>query len=74
MYEQDPFLARKQLLDRQTQVAARKEREQKASKEPKVAKEFMHAPEVKMGSQLREMIEEVIKKVGHLCIVCAELK
>jgi ATP-dependent RNA helicase DHX57 len=60
MYDQDPFRARRQVQERQTQAAARKE---KASNEPKVAKEFIHAPEVKMGSQLRTMVEDVIGQV-----------
>jgi hypothetical protein len=63
MYHQDPFRARKQLLERRAEAAAKREKAQKANDEPKVAKEFIHAPEVKMGSQLRIMVEEVIKKV-----------
>jgi ATP-dependent RNA helicase DHX57 len=63
MYHQDPFKAQKQLQERQNGAVAKKAKEREPNKEPKVAKEFINAPEVKMGSQLRGLVEDVIKKV-----------
>jgi ATP-dependent RNA helicase DHX57 len=66
MYDADPFAAKKALEDRQAAAEAEKERERSqspAGAPARVAKEYANAPEVRMSSRLREMFEEVVKRV-----------
>ncbi|KAH8094722.1 P-loop containing nucleoside triphosphate hydrolase protein [Cristinia sonorae] len=74
MYEADPFLAKKMVEERQARIAHRREE----SSQPERGKpgnptahgsalsEFSNAPEVKMASSLRDLIEETIKKAVSL--------
>ncbi len=67
MYEADPFAARKAVDERQVKAAKRKEGVSGESSKAinQTSPEFASAPEVKMASNLREMVEESIKKVGE---------
>lgn len=72
MYEADPFAARKAVDDRQAKAAKRKEEATAESNTPSLRPfpEFANAPEVKMATNLRDMVEESIKKVGTVhCIL-----
>lgn len=69
MYESDPFAARKAVDERQASAAKRKEEKEQGSSRPsatatKESIEFANAPEVKMASDLRELVESCIKKVA----------
>jgi len=63
MYDVDPFAARR--ADDERQAKAAQNRQQGSSKDSatQASREFAHAPEVKMAVQLREMVEDVVKKV-----------
>lgn len=68
MYQADPFAARKEVDERQAR-AVQKSRETSDSntdlRSQPVSSEYSHAPEVKMASGLREMVEDTIKKVNE---------
>jgi ATP-dependent RNA helicase DHX57 len=68
MYQADPFAARKEVDERQAR-AAQKGRETSDGnavdlRSQPVSNEYSQAPEVKMASGLREMVEDTIKKVN----------
>jgi hypothetical protein len=68
MYDSDPFAAAKMVKERQAKATKRKEESNetgnnKVRDSSPVSKEYMNAPEVKMSSVLRELVEEAIKKV-----------
>lgn len=64
MYESDPFTAHRQ---RQEQFASKKAAFEASTSDsiiqPRVSKEFINAPEVKMAAPLRDTVEDVIRKV-----------
>ncbi|KAI0041900.1 P-loop containing nucleoside triphosphate hydrolase protein [Auriscalpium vulgare] len=65
MYEADPFAARKGVDDRQDKVVKKKAEvlEAKSSGQSSPASnEFSSAPEVKMATDLRDLVESAIKK------------
>ncbi|KAI0691979.1 P-loop containing nucleoside triphosphate hydrolase protein [Cytidiella melzeri] len=68
MYDADPFAARKAVDERQEKAA--KKREQPSSSTGTGAAgpspEFAHAPEVKMASSVRDVVEDSIKKAFEL--------
>lgn len=69
MYESDPFAARKAVDERQASAAKKKEEKDQGSSRPsamstKQSIEFANAPEVKMASDLRDLVESCIKKVS----------
>ena len=67
MYEADPFAARKAVTERQEKAAAKKQGEASGSRsQPGTSPEFTNAPEAKMASSLRDLVEESIKKVRKL--------
>lgn len=66
MYETDPFAARKAVNERQEQAVKKghaasdpRSSSQKVLQSP----EFAHAPEAKMASSLRELVEDAVNKV-----------
>ena len=68
MYDADPFAARKQVDERQAKAAKKKEESGEGSSGTPVqpiSGEFAQAPEVKMASGLREMVEDAIKKASE---------
>lgn len=67
MYEADPFTARRAVNERQAKATKRKEATAAETNKPinQTSPEFLHAPEVKMATSLREMVERSIKKVSN---------
>ena len=68
MYEADPFAAWKAVEARQAKAAAKRieqaeQAESGKSKAPSVPGVFSNALEVKMASQLRDLVEDAIKQV-----------
>lgn len=66
MYEADPFAARKAVDDRQEAAAKKREQKSQPTTDRGVAKtspEFANAPEAKMASGLRDLVEDCIKQV-----------
>lgn len=68
MYESDPFAARKAVTERQEKASKKRDESQQGQNAgggstSKVSKEFLNAPEVKMATELRELVEDAIKKV-----------
>ncbi|KAI9508352.1 P-loop containing nucleoside triphosphate hydrolase protein [Russula earlei] len=61
MYDADPFAARKSVTDRQEKVAKKKEAQQTIEALTSESK-FDDSPEVKLSSDLRELVENAIKK------------
>lgn len=65
MYESDPFAARKAVSERQEKAA--KVKEETTSSDTRgtsgTSPEFANAPEAKMASSLRDLVEDSIKKV-----------
>ncbi|KAF8265784.1 P-loop containing nucleoside triphosphate hydrolase protein [Lactarius quietus] len=64
MYEADPFAARKSVEDRQEKAAKKKEETQQASTRPvpRTGPDlFDNSPEVKLSTELRELVENAIK-------------
>lgn len=67
MYEADPFAARKAVEERQA-IAKKKDTKSQAPDSRGVVKtspEFANAPEAKMASGLRDLVEDCIKQVCH---------
>ncbi|KIJ21992.1 hypothetical protein PAXINDRAFT_159969 [Paxillus involutus ATCC 200175] len=73
MYEADPFAARREVDERQAKAAQKKEERasdhQGDSHKSSVSPEFAQAPEVKMSSGLRDLVEETVKKASALYVV-----
>ncbi len=72
MYDADPFAARKAVDERQAKATQRREDRATPSDKPNAAgqtsPEFANAPEAKMASGLRDIVEQSIKKVSCLVI------
>ncbi|OJA10313.1 hypothetical protein AZE42_05191 [Rhizopogon vesiculosus] len=66
MYDADPFTARRAVDERQAKAA--QSRQQGSSKDSmmQASQEFAHAPEVRMAIELRDMVEDVVKKGNAL--------
>ena len=68
MYDTDPFAARKEVDERQAKAAKKREvdedRGSSSRNQPAVFREFALAPEVRMASSLRDMVEEAVKKAS----------
>lgn len=62
MYESDPFAAYRAVKQRQDE-AVKKKAALDAAAQPRVSKEFIDSPEVKMAASLRDTVEEAIRKV-----------
>ena len=68
MYDADPFTARKAVDERQEKSAKKKEEasQPSSSRGPaQTSQEFVHCPEAKMASSLRDLVEESIKKASE---------
>ena len=66
MYEADPFAARKSVEDRQEKAAKKKEETQQTATRPSPRTEpdpYDNSPEVKLSTELRELVENAIKTV-----------
>lgn len=63
MYEADPFAARKAVAERQEKAAKKKETSSNDKGQGGTSPEYANAPEAKMASSLRDLVEESIKKV-----------
>ena len=66
MYEADPFAARKSVEDRQEKAVKKKEEIQQAATRPvsRIGPDpFDNSPEVKLSTELRELVENAIKTV-----------
>ncbi|KAG1757846.1 P-loop containing nucleoside triphosphate hydrolase protein [Suillus lakei] len=66
MYDADPFAARRAVDERQAKAA--QNRQQGNSKESLMqgSREFAHSPEVRMTTELRDLVEDVVKKGNAL--------
>jgi len=64
MYDPDPFEARQTKNPKDRNVAAQGTASRQATGAPS-SSEFSQAPEVKMATTLRELVEDAIKKVFH---------
>lgn len=62
MYADDPFAARKEVDERQMKAEKKREDVSKSAR-PQTSGEYAQAPEVKMASALRDMVEDAVKKV-----------
>lgn len=67
MYDADPFAARKAVDERQAKAAQKaatqNERAESSTQAGQTSSEFANAPEAKMASGLRELVEDAVKKV-----------
>ncbi|KAF7981091.1 hypothetical protein HWV62_34789 [Athelia sp. TMB] len=63
MYSDDPFAARKEVDDRQAKAEKKREDVSKGARNPPTSGEYAQAPEVKMATGLRDMVEDAVKKV-----------
>ena len=63
MYDADPFAARKAVTERQEQAARRKEEPSDGKGKTSTSTEFVSAPEAKMASSLRDLVEESISRI-----------
>jgi ATP-dependent RNA helicase DHX57 len=67
MYDTDPFAARKEVGERQAKTAQKKEEKvtslQGDTHKSSIFPEFTQAPEVRMSSVLRGLVEDTVKKV-----------
>lgn len=72
MYDADPFAARKEVGERQTKAAQKKEENvpglQRDTHKPSISPEFTQAPEVRMSSSLRDLVEDTVKK-GRIFLI-----
>jgi hypothetical protein len=70
MYDADPFAARKEVEERQAKAAKKREEASgggtSAQRSQTISGEFAQAPEVKMASGLRKMVEDAIKKASRV--------
>lgn len=63
MYDADPFAARRAVDERQAKAAQnRQQGNSKTSILPVGSKEFANSPEVRMSTELRDLVEDVVKK------------
>lgn len=66
MYDADPFAARKEVGERQAKAVQKKEEKvpglQGDIHKSLISPEFTRAPEVKMSSTLRDLVEDTVKK------------
>lgn len=74
IYDQDPFAAARMVKDRQQKAVQRQEESKQSngvrpSGSKSGSREFESAPEVKMATSLRELVEDTIKKVHTFCIL-----
>jgi hypothetical protein len=66
MYDADPFAAQKSVADRQERAAKKKEEVQQVASAPPPKSRaglFDDVPEVKLSTELRELVENAIKMV-----------
>ena len=63
MYDVDPFAARRAVDERQAKAAQNRQQGSSKDSATQASREFARAPEVRMAVQLREMVEDVVKKV-----------
>ncbi|KAH7923230.1 P-loop containing nucleoside triphosphate hydrolase protein [Leucogyrophana mollusca] len=68
MYDADPFAARREVDERQAKAAQRREIKESdqdsGERQNTVSSEFAHVPEVKMAGELRDLVEDVVKKAS----------
>lgn len=67
MYDADPFAAQREVEERQTKAAQKREEpspQNIAGRSPHVSTEFSRSPEVRMASSLRDTVEDAVKKVS----------
>ncbi|KAF8560131.1 P-loop containing nucleoside triphosphate hydrolase protein [Imleria badia] len=68
MYDADPFAARKEVEERQAKAAQKKEEKvagfQGDTLKSSISPEFTRAPEVRMSSALRDLVEDTVKKAS----------
>ena len=66
MFDADPFAARKEVGERQTKATRMKEQKaidlQGDMHKSSISPEFTRAPEVRMSSALRDLVEDTVKK------------
>lgn len=65
MYDADPFAARKAVDERQEKAAKKREQPSTNAAISVTSAEYANAPEVKMASSVRDVVEESIKKVSE---------
>lgn len=63
MYDADPFAARRAVDERQAKAAQNRQQGNSKVSTTHASQEFARAPEVRMAVELRDMVEDVVKKV-----------
>lgn len=64
MYDVNPFAARRAVDERQAKAAQnRQQGNPKVGSTTQASQGFAHPPEVRMAIELRDMVEDVVKKV-----------
>ncbi|KAG0702732.1 P-loop containing nucleoside triphosphate hydrolase protein [Suillus ampliporus] len=66
MYDADPFAARRAVDERQAKAAQHRQQGNSKDSATQTSKEFAHAPEVRMTTELRDLVEDVVKKGNAL--------
>ncbi|KAG1828430.1 P-loop containing nucleoside triphosphate hydrolase protein [Suillus variegatus] len=66
MYDADPFAARKAVDDRQAKAAQNRQEGNSKTSTMLGSKEFANSPEVRMSTELRDLVEDVVKKANAL--------
>lgn len=66
MYDADPFTARKAVDDRQAKAAQNRQEGNSKTSTMLGSKEFANSPEVRMSTELRDLVEDVVKKANAL--------
>lgn len=66
MYDADPFAARRAVDERQAKAAQNRQQGNSKDSTTQVSKEFAHSPEVRMTTELRDLVEGVVKKGNAL--------
>ncbi|KAG1766414.1 P-loop containing nucleoside triphosphate hydrolase protein [Suillus occidentalis] len=66
MYDADPFAARRAVDERQAKAAQNRQQGNSKTSTMLGSKEFANSPEVRMSTDLRDLVEDVVKKVIKL--------
>jgi ATP-dependent RNA helicase DHX57 len=66
MYDADPFAARRAVDERQAKAARNRQQGNSKTSTMLGSKEFAYSPEVRMSTELRDLVEDVVKKVIKL--------
>ncbi|KAG1839236.1 P-loop containing nucleoside triphosphate hydrolase protein [Suillus subalutaceus] len=65
MYDADPFAARRAVDERQAKAVKNQQQGNSKTSMMLGSKEFANSPEVRMSTELRDLVEDVVKKVNQ---------